>query len=440
MGEKKPNVLVFFTDQQRWDTVGVYGSPMNLTPNLDALAREGTKFDLAFTNQPVCAPARACIFTGQYATTHKVWRNGFGLKAEDNTLAHCFKKAGYEVGYIGKWHLSPDELGPGYVPPEYRGGFEDYWEAANLLEFTSHPYDTNLYDRDGNLIHISGYRVDALTERVIKFINQSHSNPFFLVVSYLEPHHQNDLNRFVAPDGYREKFSNPFVPYDLRTFPGDWQEQLPDYYGCIARLDEDFGSIVDTLKEKGMFEDTIVVFLSDHGCHFRTRNTEYKRSCHESSIRVPLIFHGPGFNKSLVIPEPVSLINFAPTILDAVNIPVPDTMQGRSAMPLLDRKIKDWKNEIFIQISESCVARAIRTERWKYSVIAEDKDGWLDSNSDTYTDYQLYDLYSDPYELVNLAGRREYKGIIEELRERLTAKIEEVEGVKPGILERRFYP
>lgn len=189
-----------------------------------------------------------------------------------------------------------------------------------------------------------------------------------------------------------------------------------------------------------MFEDTIVVFLSDHGCHFRTRNTEYKRSCHESSIRVPLIFHGPGFNKSLVIPEPVSLINFAPTILDAVNIPVPDTMQGRSAMPLLDRKIKDWKNEIFIQISESCVARAIRTERWKYSVIAEDKDGWLDSNSDTYTDYQLYDLYSDPYELVNLAGRREYKGIIEELRERLTAKIEEVEGVKPGILERRFYP
>lgn len=440
MGEKKVNVLVFFTDQQRWDTVGVYGSPMNLTPNLDALAREGTKFDLAFTNQPVCAPARACIFTGQYATTHKVWRNGFGLKAEDNTLAHCFKKAGYEVGYIGKWHLSPDELGPGYVPPEYRGGFEDYWEAANLLEFTSHPYDTNLYDRDGNLIHISGYRVDALTERVIKFINQSHSNPFFLVVSYLEPHHQNDLNRFVAPDGYREKFSNPFVPYDLRTFPGDWQEQLPDYYGCIARLDEDFGRIVDTLKEKGMFEDTIVVFLSDHGCHFRTRNTEYKRSCHESSIRVPLIFHGPGFNKSLVIPEPVSLINFAPTILDAVNIPVPDTMQGGSAMPLLDRKIKDWKNEIFIQISESCVARAIRTERWKYSVIAEDKDGWLDSNSDTYTDYQLYDLYSDLYELVNLAGRREYKGIIEELRERLTAKIEEVEGVKPGILERRFYP
>lgn len=440
MEGKRPNILIFFTDQQRWDTVGVYGSPMNLTPNLDELAKEGTIFNLAFTNQPVCAPARACIFTGQYATTHGVWRNGLGLKAEDNTLAYCLKRAGYTVGYIGKWHLSPDELGPGYVPPEYRAGFEDYWESANLLEFTSHPYDTNLYDKDGNLIHIPGYRVDALTDRVINFIDKTNDNPFFLVVSYLEPHHQNDMNRFVAPDGYREKFSNPFIPYDLRPFPGDWQEQLPDYYGCIARLDEAFGKIVEHLKDKKIFQDTIIVFLSDHGCHFRTRNTEYKRSCHESSIRIPLIFHGPGFNKSLVIPELVSLVDVAPTILDSVGIPIPNTMQGRNLLPLLDRKIKDWKNEVFIQISESCVARAIRTERWKYCAIAEDKDGWLDSCSDTYTDYQLYDLYSDPYELVNLAGRREYRNIIEELKERLIARIQEVEGIRPKIIERRFYP
>lgn len=440
MAEKRPNVLIFFTDQQRWDTVGVYGSPMNLTPNLDSLAREGTIFNLAFTNQPVCAPARGCIFTGQYATTHKVWRNGFGLKVEDNTLAHCFKKAGYKVGYIGKWHLSPSEVGDGYIPQEYRAGFEDYWESANLLEFTSHPYDTNLYDKDGRLIHIPGYRVDALTDRVVNFINEMYKEPFFLVVSYLEPHHQNDMNRFVAPDGYRERFSNPFVPYDLRPFPGDWQSELPDYYGCIARLDEALGRTVSTLKEKEIFEDTIIVFLSDHGCHFRTRNTEYKRSCHESSVRIPLIFHGPGFNRSLVIPELVSLVDLAPTILDAVDISIPETMQGRSAMRLLERDTKDWTNEVFIQISESCVARAIRTERWKYCAIAEDKDGWVDSNSETYTDYQLYDIYSDPYELVNLAGRREYRDIMGELRERLISKIEEIEGIRPRIKERRFYP
>lgn len=436
----KPNVLIFFTDQQRWDTVGVYGSPLNLTPNLDAMAKEGTVFNFAFTNQPVCAPARGCILTGQYATTHKVWRNGLGLKVEDNTLAYCFKKAGYEVGYIGKWHLSPDELGPGYVPPEYRAGFEDYWEVANLLEFTSHPYDTNLYDKDGKLIHIDGYRVDALTERVINFIEQPHNNPFFLIVSYLEPHHQNDMNRFVAPDGYRERYINSFVPHDLRPFPGDWQEQLPDYYGCIARLDECFGKIVETLKSKDIFENTIIVFLSDHGCHFRTRNTEYKRSCHESSVRIPLIIHGPGFNKSLVIPELVGLIDIAPTLLDAVGIPIPESMQGKSLIPLINRDIKDWKNEVFIQISESCVARAIRTERWKYCVIAEDKNGWLDSKSDTYVEYQLYDLYADPYELINLAGRREYRNIANELKERLLHRVEEIEGERPEILDRKFYP
>ncbi len=440
MSKTRPNVLMFFTDQQRWDTVGVYGSPVNLTPNLDALSRGGTVFNFAFTNQPVCAPARACIFTGQYATTHKVWRNGLGLKVEDNTLAHCFKKAGYDVGYIGKWHLSPDELGSGHAPPEYRAGFEDYWEAANLLEFTSHPYDTNLYDKDGNLIRIPGYRVDALTERAINFINQSYNNPFFLVVSYLEPHHQNDMNRFVAPEGYRERFSNPFVPYDLRPFPGDWQEQLPDYYGCIARLDESLGKIIDTLKQKELFEDTIIVFLSDHGCHFRTRNTEYKRSCHESSVRIPLIFHGPGFSKSLVIPELVSLVDVAPTILEAVGLPVPEAMQGSSAISLIERRVKDCKNEVFIQISESVVARAIRTERWKYCVVAEDKEGWLDSRSDTYTEYQLYDLYADPYELVNLAGRREHRDEARELKERLLDKIEEIEGERPRILDRKFYP
>jgi arylsulfatase A-like enzyme len=282
--------------------------------------------------------------------------------------------------------------------------------------------------------------VDALTERVINFIEKPHNSPFFLVVSYLEPHHQNDMNRFVAPEGYREKYANSFVPYDLRPFPGDWQEQLPDYYGCISRLDECFGKIVEALKSKGIFKDTIIVFLSDHGCHFRTRNTEYKRSSHESSIRIPLIIYGPGFDRSLVIPELVSLVDVAPTLLDAVGLPIPEVMQGKSALPLLNRETRDWKNEVFIQISESCVARAIRTERWKYCVIAEDKDGWLDSESDTYTEYQLYDLYADPYELVNLAGRREYRDIANELKERLLNRIEEIEGKRPKILDRRFYP
>lgn len=439
--EGRPNVLVVFTDQQRWDTVGAYGSPMNLTPNLDALARRGTLFQVAITNQPVCAPARACLLTGQYGTQHGVWRNGLGLPPEAVTIAHCFKQAGYIVGYIGKWHLSPRELGAGPVPPEHRGGFSDFWEASNVLEHTSHPYEGSLYDGEGKEIRFQGiYRVDFLTQRVVRFLREVRRNPFFLFVSYLEPHQQNDWNRFAAPEGYAARYANPFVPPDLRPFPGDWQKELPDYYGCVARLDECLGTILQTLKELGLEEKTIVAFLTDHGCHFRTRNTEYKRSAHESSVRIPLVVWGPGFWRSLVVPELVSLVDVAPTLLEAAGVPVPYTMQGRSAMPLLERKVEDWRNEVFIQISESMVGRALRTERWKYCVVAPEGKGGQEPASQVYVEYQLYDLWADPYELVNLAGRREYREVAAHLRERLKARMVEAGEELPQIQEARFYP
>ena len=438
---RPPSVLIFFTDQQRWDTVGVYGSPMNLTPNLDALARKGTLFQVAITNQPVCAPARACLWTGMYQTKHGVWRNGIGLSPEIPTIAHHFKKAGYIVGYIGKWHLSPGKLGAGFVPPEYRGGFVDLWEAANVLEFTSHPYEGAIYDADGKEIRFSNiYRTDFLTQRAIRFLKEVGDKPFLLVISYLEPHQQNDWNRFVAPEGYAAKFANPFVPHDLRPFPGDWQKELPDYYGCVARLDENLGEILKALAELGRLDDTIIVFTTDHGCHFRTRNAEYKRSAHEGSVRIPLVIAGPGFNRSMVVPEVVSLVDVAPTLLEAVGLPVPKEMQGKSLLPLVERKVEGWRNEVFIQISESMVGRALRTERWKYCVVAPDKEGPRDPSSDRYVEWQLYDLYADPFELVNLAGRREYREIAAQLRERLKALMVEAGEPEPKIETARFYP
>lgn len=436
-----PNVLIFFTDQQRWDSVGAYGGPMALTPSLDAMARRGTRFDVAVTNQPVCAPARACLLSGQYGTSHGVWRNGLGLSAEVPTMAHWFRQAGYVVGYVGKWHLAPNEAGPGPVPLDWRGGFADFWEASNVLEFTSHPYEGTMYDADGKEIPFSGvYRVDAQTDRVVRFLREVRRDPFFLFISYLEPHHQNDWNRFAAPEGYAERYANPFVPHDLRPFPGDWQKELPDYYGCIARLDEALGRILQTLAELNLEENTIVVFLSDHGCHFCTRNSEYKRSAHESCLRIPLVMQGPGLNRSLVVPELVSLVDMAPTLLEATGIAVPDAVQGHSAIRLLDRRVDDWQDEVFIQVSESMVARALRTERWKYCVVAPEGQGWRDSASDRYVEYQLYDLFADPHELVNVAGRKEYQDIAAQLRERLKARMMEAGEAEPQIEPARFYP
>ena len=146
MSRKKPNILFFFTDQQRWDTLGCYGQELDVTPNMDKLAAEGVRFDHAFTCQPVCGPARACLQTGRYAADVGVFRNDIALPLDAKTIAHHFSEAGYEVGYIGKWHLaSTGGLGAEDanfrekpVPPERRGGYKDYWLASDVLEYTSH--------------------------------------------------------------------------------------------------------------------------------------------------------------------------------------------------------------------------------------------------------------------------------------------------------------
>ncbi len=443
---KHPNVVIIISDQFRWDALGAAGlSPMNLTPHLDAMARRGVLFQSAITNQPLCAPSRACLLTGQYPPKHGVWRNGLGLTPGAVTIATTLRQAGYTANYIGKWHLAPhsrkESPSWGPVAPEYRGGFLDFWEGANELELSSHPYEGDIYDGEGKPIHFSGvYRVDLLTDRAVRFL-RSARQPFLLVVSYLEPHFQNDMNRFVAPKGYAERYANPFVPEDLRPFPGDWLSSLPDYYGCIARVDEAVGRILQTLSELGMEENTIVSLLSDHACHFRTRNSEYKRSPHESSVHIPLVAQGPGFNGSLVVPELVSQVDVAPTLLDAAGVPIPDTMQGKSAMPLLARRLEGWRNEVYIQISESMAGRALRTERWKYAVVSPQRIPRDQiSASDRYVEYQMYDLFADPHELVNLAGRREYREVASELRERLKARIAESGEAKPEIGEALYYP
>ena len=173
-----PNIIVFFTDQQRWDTTGIHGNPLDLTPNFDRMARLGTHIQHAFTCQPVCGPARACLQTGMYATQNGSYRNGIPLAQTHRTLAHYFKAAGYDTGYIGKWHLAPGDEYPGAVPQAWRGGYDD-WLAANLLEFTSDAYQTRLFDSDNNPVDLPGYRVDALTDAAVRYVHSHQQNPFF---------------------------------------------------------------------------------------------------------------------------------------------------------------------------------------------------------------------------------------------------------------------
>jgi arylsulfatase A-like enzyme len=418
---RRPNVIVFFTDQQRHDTTGVHGCPLDLTPNFDAMAREGTDVFHSYTCQPVCGPARSCLQTGMYATQTTCYRNGIPLPPDKKTLAHYFHEAGYRTGYIGKWHLAPGEY-EGAVPPKWRGGYEQ-WLASNLLEFTSDAYDCVVYDNDGNAVKLPGYRVDALTDAAIRYINEHQAEPFFLFVSYIEPHHQNHRDDYPAPDGYAARYTGRWIPPDLAALGGSAPQHLAGYFGMIRRLDEALGRLRDALKSLDLDQNTVILYTADHGCHFKTRNSEYKRSCHDASLRVPTAFCGPGFQGGGRVQELVSLVDLPPTLLDAAGIPVPDVMQGRSILPLLRGDRDAWPTEVFTQISESQVGRCVRTHRWKYSVHAPDKHGWRDSCSARYEEEFLYDLLADPYELTNLVRHESHADVRAHLRERLIARM-----------------
>lgn len=444
---ERPNIILVISDQFRWDCLGAMGlNPMNLTPNIDAMAGRGVLFRNAFSNQPVCAPARGSIFTGQYPSRHGVWRNGIGLDTSATTIATALRPSGYSTNYIGKWHLAgnngipgePEASGP--VTQEHRGGFLDLWQASNRLESTSHAYEGNLYDSAGKPIHFSGvYRMDFMTGLAQRFL-RSAKPPFLLTLAYLEVHHQNDSDSYVPPKEFAGRYKNPFVPQDLRPLPGSWPSQLSDYYGCVAKMDETVGTIRKTLVETGLDKNTVLVFVSDHGCHFKTRNPEYKRSPHESSIHVPLVIEGPGFNRSMEISELVSLVDLAPSLLAAAGVAVPESMQGHSVLPLLDRRTGGWRNEVYFEMSEFMTARGLRTPQYTYAAAAPKRAGWQPvPASDQYVEYMLYDLFADPHQHVNLAGNRCCAAVSRELRQRLAERIFEAGGVR-SIVEPAIFP
>lgn len=426
---RQPNVIVFFTDQQRWDTTGVHGNPLDLTPNFDRMARRGTHFAHTFTPQPVCGPARSCFQTGQYATQTGCWKNGIPLPPDARTLAHHFHDAGYQTGYIGKWHLA----GQNPVPTEERGGYQ-YWLGANALEAVSDAYDAVLFDENNARVKLPGYRVDALTDAAIRFVDDHKDVPFYLFLSFLEPHHQNHRDDYPAPPGYAERYTGRWTPPDLQALIGAAPQQLGGYYGMVRRLDEALGRLLDALVSLDLDNETVVLFTSDHGCHFKTRNAEYKRSCHESSLRVPAAAQGPGFEGGGRVDALISLLDFSPTLLDAAGIPVPAAMAGRSTLPLMHGQTTDWPDEVFAQISEAQVGRCVRTRRWKYSVVAPEGDGYAAGGADCYVEEFLYDLRADPYELTNLVGYQSHAEAATILRERLVRRMVSAGEAAPEIV------
>ena len=423
---KQPNIIFYFSDQQRWDTMGCYGQRLNVTPVLNALAEEGMLFQNAFTCQPVCGPARACLQTGMYAaeagchTNHRILPEGM------DTLARRLTAGGYETAYVGKWHLASCE-GSSYrteaVPPERRGGYQ-YWMAADALEWTSHGYNGYVFDGDMRRHDFVGHRIDCINAFAVDYIHKyaegTREKPFFLFVSQLDPHHQNDRNRYEGPDGSKTRFKDYDVPGDLAGKGGDWRDNYPDYLGQCNLLDQNVGKLMDALEAAGLKDDTVILYSSDHGSHFRTRNAEYKRSCEDGCLHIPLIAWGGPFASAGKTDELVSLIDVPPTILDLAGLDIPAHYRGHSLLQLAKGDTSGWPDAVYAQISEAENARTVRTKKWKYCVCTPVFDP-KEVYPKTYVEEKLYDLENDPYENTNLVSDPAYAKVRAQLKQRLKA-------------------
>ena len=188
------------------------------------------------------------------------------------------------------------------------------------------------------------------------------------------------------------------------------------------------------LKERGLYDNTLLIYTSDHGSHFRTRNGEYKRTCHDGCTHIPLIIHGPGFTGGRTVDDMVSLLDLPATMLAGGGVPVPADLNSRPLQPLASGHNADWDQTVYMQISESQVGRAVRTRRWKYAVSAPEKDGWLDAGADVYQESFQYDLESDPHEHNNLVRDPAYAAVRTEMRSLLLRKMAEAHETPPVIV------
>lgn len=447
--KKQPNIVLYFSDQQRADTIGCYNDAIDFTPNLDTLAAEGLQYAYAFTAQPVCGPCRAIFQTGRYPTETGCFRNNIALPPGTRTLAQRMYAAGYDAAYVGKWHLAstgPLEGAPEIdyqrraIPPEYRGGYTGYWRASDLLEFTSDSRGGYLFDEHMQRHDFVGYRCNCITDYALEYLDQTPTDqPFFLTISHIEPHHQNNHGHYEGPEGSKDRFKNYPIPDDLTAFEGDYREEYPDYLGCCASLDENLGRIIAKLREKSIYDNTVVIYVSDHGSHFKTRNRDkhlcgyddYKRSCHDACLRVPLIIGGGAIRKKKLVKDLVSTISLPKTILRLAGSSEADELCGEDLIAVANSDLPKKENHIFAQISESRVGRVLRTERYKLAVVAAGMPGGEYAAVDRYVGDFLYDLAADPCETRNLIDDTNYADIRAALYKILKDEIYAAERVCP---------
>lgn len=415
----RPNIIFILVDDQRYDALSMLDHPFLKTPNIDKLANKAVYFEDAFVTTSLCSPSRASIVTGQYAHLHNVIDNDTDLNAETPTYPKELKKAGYNTGFIGKWHM-------GEASDARRPGF-DYWVS---FEGQGKYIDPKL-NVDGDRKKIKGHMTDILTDLAVGFINDKSSSdePYFLCLSHkavhenftpAERHHKKYINeKIIYPDSYADTDENyEGKPDWLRSQRKSWHGAERDfkngdrvegddlarltqlYAECMLGVDESVGKIVETLEKLDELENTVIIYMGDNGYLHGEHGLIDKRVMYEESIRVPAFFYwGDKIKKGSLNSEFVLNIDIAPTILDIAGADVPKSMQGESFLPMALGEEVDWRQDFLYEYFVDPAAvmtptiMGVRTKQYSYITY-----------HGVWDNYELYDIEKDPKQMNNLLG------------------------------------
>lgn len=428
----RPNILWICTDQQRWDTIHALGNDHIRTPNMDRLVREGVAFTSAICQSPICTPSRASFLTGMYpSTVHGTCNGNVEWSEAAPLITNYLADAGYTNGLVGKFHLAggfkrlePRPRDDGYTVFEWSHAPRDDWPEGHAYRewAAERGHDLGELLQDAHAVPPELHREYWCTDRAINFIEQQH-DPWMLSINYYYPHPP-----FTPPQSYLERYDPADMPGPLfRESDLAAQQKLADagidfqsdpsdpesfdvkavqaaYYGMVEFLDDLLGQLLDALERTGQRENTLIVFMSDHGETLGDHGL-LQKGCrfYEGLVRVPLIFSWPGhIEQGLISPALVELTDITPTLLDIAGIDIPEKMLGRSLLPILTGQADpahfrdSTRCEYYRTLLddnrgfEGSYGTMIRTERYKLVVYHGHGLG------------ELFDLHADPGEFNNL--------------------------------------
>ncbi len=465
--DKRPNILWYCTDQQRFDTIAALGNSAIRTPAVDELVGEGVAFTQAYCQCPICTPSRASFMTGRYPASHHVMRNGNPrFPVEETLVSTLLADSGYDCGLIGKQHLSRANIverrieNDGYrlfawshhpYPDWDEGHAYDEWLRSKGVD----PQElyANLED-PGPGVPVELHQTTWASEVAIDFINEERDGPWMLNMNVFDPHPPFDppqeyldkykpedmplplfqpsdiehQKRMVRIDQQMKEAIDPTAPFEEKEekmAEGDSRFRAPTdfdarkikacYYAMIELIDDQFKRIVDALKANGQYDNTLIIFTSDHGEMLGDHGLAYK-GCRffEGLVHVPLVISWPArFKHRAPSDALVELVDLAPTLLEAADLPIPDRVHGKSLLSILEGKTEKVKSRVICEYNDTLAGKNIEDN--SHGIMVYDGRYKICVYQGHPECGEIYDLQNDPGEFDNLWDKPEHAALQAEL-------------------------